>query len=120
MGIHNGQLIPQVQGGPLIMGNVENRGANIALQFSDFVEHLIPQLCIQIGNRFVQDDQTVTAHQSPGNGHPLLLSARELAGKMIDVLTHAHLFEYILDSSSDFFPLDPPFAQGICNVFLHG
>ncbi len=43
-------------------------------------------LAVQIGHRFVREDQTRFHDERPGNGNPLPLTARELRGPPVEML----------------------------------
>ena len=45
--------------------------------------HLFPQARVQVGKRFVQQQQFGTGRQGPGQGHPLLLPAGKFVGHSV-------------------------------------
>ena len=62
----------------LVVGDVDGRDAQLRLQLPDLVPGLLAQLGVQVGQRFVEQQQVGFDDHGPGEGHPLLLSARQL------------------------------------------
>src|SRR5690554_7276630 len=54
--------------------------------FRSLFAHLQPQACVEIAQRFIQQQQTRLFNQCAGDGHPLLLAAGELGGPAIEQL----------------------------------
>ncbi len=70
----NHHAVRHGQGLCLVMGHVDERGAQPALQAAQFLSHLHPQLEVEIRKRFVQQKQRRIQHHGTRNGDPLLLS----------------------------------------------
>jgi hypothetical protein len=58
----------------LIVGNVQGSNADFVNHVTQFVSHLFAQPRIQIGKRFVEQQQRRAAHQRSRKSHSLLLS----------------------------------------------
>ena len=58
-------------------------------------KHLVGELRIQRGGGLVEEDDLRPGGKRPGNGHPLLLAAGELAGIIAAPVRHAHLGEHL-------------------------
>ncbi len=79
------------------MGDVDGGDVEPTLQLFDLEAHLLPQLGIQVGERLVQQQNLGTIDQSPGQSHPLLLPAGELARVVLLVLLHADELQSLHD-----------------------
>ena len=63
----------------LIVGDVDDGDAQLALDAPDLELHLLAQAAIERPQRLVHQHQIGLEHQRPGDGHALLLAAGELA-----------------------------------------
>ena len=61
------------------MGDKEGGDAGAFLNFADFLPCLQPQPGVQVGKRFIKQQNPRHLDQRPGNRDPLLLPARKLA-----------------------------------------
>ena len=73
--VQNGNPVGESQGLLLVMGDVYGGNAQILLQLPNFGPHLDPDFGIQVAQGFVEQKDIRVQDQSPGQGHPLLLSA---------------------------------------------
>ena len=64
----------------LVVGNVDDGDAEPAVDAPDLVLHLLAQAAVERSQRLVHQHQARLEHQRPGNGHALLLPARQLVG----------------------------------------
>ena len=77
----------------LIVGHVESRDAQAALQLAQFEAHALAQFGVEIAERFVQEQHLRLAHQRARQREPLLLAAGQLRGHAIFVAVQFHLGE---------------------------
>jgi len=77
-GIHDHQPIRQRHGLDLIMGDEDGGDAETVVKLSDLDAHLNPQLRVEIGERFVEEEDFRLADHGPGHRDPLPLPARKL------------------------------------------
>src|SRR6266540_4495252 len=82
--VHDGYAMAQVVDHPGIMGNEEERHAEIFLQILDQIRDLRLGGEVERAHRFVTDDQLGPDGESPCQSDPLLLTGREFVG----VATH--------------------------------
>ena len=75
-----------------LVGN-HDRGHLRQGQLLDHVEHLFDHLRVEGGGRLVEQHYLGVHGQRPGDGHPLLLAARQLAGVLVGLLGDAHPFQ---------------------------
>jgi len=66
-----------LDGDGVVVGD-ENHGVALAVDVLEHGQHLTAGAGVQGSGGLVGQDDRRTAHQSPGNGHPLLLAAGEL------------------------------------------
>ena len=72
-----------------IVGREEKGDTMIGIEAAHDVEHAAACLRVEIGRRFVCDDQGRGLDQCPGDGDALLLPPRQLGGASIHELTQA-------------------------------
>ena len=64
--------------------------------------HAFPQLGIQVGQWFVQQQQAGFGHQSAGQSHTLLLSAGQLTGQTLRIFFQVNQFQHFHDQFQPF------------------
>src|SRR4029077_6306308 len=64
----------------LVVGDVDERDAHLALELSQLELELLAQLGVERAQRLVEQKNPRAQDQSAGEGNSLLLTARELAG----------------------------------------
>ena len=72
------------------MGHEERRDADLQLDPPDFVAKPDPNLRVQGGERLVEQEHLRPDGERPGQGHPLLLTARHLVGISVREAAQAH------------------------------
>ena len=97
--VHNCHFIAELESRFLIVGNIQNRRSDISLNDTYFLKHLFTKFRVKIRNRFIHNDNIITAHQSSCDGHTLLLAAGKLARQVLFIPHHA----YLLQSMARFF-----------------
>ena len=100
--LHNGHLIAELERRLLIVRDVEDRRAQIALDLADLEQHLLAQLGVEVGDRLVHDDDFAVADEGAGYGDALLLTARKLAGQVVGVFDHLHLLKRVMGALERF------------------
>ncbi|CAN4014488.1 ABC transporter permease, partial [Dysosmobacter welbionis] len=88
--VHEDHLVRHIPGKGHLMGD-DNHGGPLFRQLPNDPKHLAGEFRVQGGGRLVKAEDVRVQGQGPGDGHPLLLSAGELAGVVICPLTEAHL-----------------------------
>jgi hypothetical protein len=63
---------------PLIVGNVDHRDPGLLMDAADLEPHLFSQVRIEVGEGFIEEQGVRLDHERAGQGHSLLLAAREL------------------------------------------
>jgi hypothetical protein len=79
-GVHHGHAVGQGQGLGLVVGDVHGGGAQLVLEALEEAAGLQPQPRVQVGQRLVEQEHLRPVGDRPGQGDPLLLAARQLAG----------------------------------------
>ncbi len=70
----------------LVVGDVDDRGPETAMQVDQLESGLRSELRVQVGQRLVHQEHLGLAHDGPGQGHPLALPTGQLAGLAVQVL----------------------------------
>jgi hypothetical protein len=78
--VEHQEVIGQEHGLFLVVGDVESRGAQLAQQGGELGPHAAPQAGVESREGLVEEQQGGARRHRPGQGHPLLLTARELRG----------------------------------------
>jgi hypothetical protein len=71
----------------LVVGDVDDRGAELLVQPGQLGPHLDPQLGVEVGQRLVHQEGLGLADHGPADGHPLALAAGQvgrLAGQVVE------------------------------------
>ena len=79
-GLHDHDAVGNAHGLFLVVGDEDGGDAGFLLDAADLLPGLQPQPGIQIGKRLIQQQHPGHFHNGSGDGHPLLLTAGELAG----------------------------------------
>ena len=101
------------------MGNVHKGNIHLTLQAFEFQLHFLAQLQVQSAKRFVQQQNTGLVDQAAGNGHALLLAARQLVDAAALKAAQAHGFQHFQHFGADGFlrQLFQPQAKG--HILVH-
>ena len=78
--IEDGDAVREGQGLFLVVGHVDGGDGQVLLELPDFGAHLLADLGVQVGEGLVEEKHVRVEDQGAGQGHALLLAARELAG----------------------------------------
>ena len=81
--------------------------------------HLDAGLGVQRAGGLVGQDDIGVVDDGPGNGHPLHLAARHLAGALVQLVAQAHLFQGLRRPVPPLGPADPRQGQGQLDVAQH-
>ena len=114
------------------MGHVDEGDAHLLLDALELDLHILAELQVQGTQRLVQKQHLGPVHQSPGDGHPLLLAAGEGVGLAVlkaleaDDLQHFHdplvdllLGNFYLPLSGGVIGVRPPLhPQAERNIFI--
>ena len=85
----------------MIVGHDDGGDAQLLLDALDLHLHLYPELGVQVGEGLIQQQNGGTGHQSPGQGHPLLLTAGELPGITLVHAGKLYQSEHVLHPLTD-------------------
>ena len=66
-----------------LMGDIDGRDADLALDFVDFVAHIDAQLGVEVGQGFIKEQDRRFHDQGAGQGHTLLLAAGQLVRRAV-------------------------------------
>ncbi len=78
--VHDEDPVGHRHGLDLIVGDVDDGGTKAAMKLADLGSHRDAQLGVQIGQRFVEQEQLGLAHDRPPHRHALPLAAGQLLG----------------------------------------
>ncbi len=78
--IEDGDAVREGQGLFLVVGHIDGGDGQILLELPDLGAHLLAYLGVQVGEGLVEEKHVRVEDQGAGQGHTLLLAARELTG----------------------------------------
>ena len=73
-------LFRQRHGFHLVVSDVDAGGGKALMQPAQFYAHLVAEIGVEVGERFVEEEHAGFAHDGAAHGHSLALAAGKLAG----------------------------------------
>ena len=83
---HDGDTVPHRHGLDLIVGDVDHRGSEPALERRDLGACLDAELCVEVAERFVHEENLRLANDRPTDRDALSLSARQRARLPVEII----------------------------------
>ena len=117
--VHQHHLVTHHERLGLVMGNVDERRSNPALDLTQFDLHGLAQLEVEGGQRLVQEEHRRLGHQRTSQRDPLRLSARKLLNGALTVTGELHEVQNVLDPALDLGARHFPESQGKGDIFEH-
>ena len=116
--LHHDDAVGERERLVLIVRHVDRRAAELAMNAPDLGARFEPQLRVEVRQRLVHQDQRRLDHDRTRNGNALLLTARELAGKLLLLPGQLNEAHRLLDARRDVGRADAPHAQAKADVLL--
>ena len=107
----DGHPVRQHHGLLLIVGDVDDRDPQAALDAPELVLHFLAQTAVKGAERFVHQHQAGLKHQRPGDGHALLLAAGQLGRTPLLKSFQAHELQRAPDALSDLLRVEPAYFE---------
>ena len=86
----------------LVVGNVDKCGVDFLAKLDDFRTHLVAELCIQIGQRLIHQQNLGLANNRAANGHTLPLATGQSLGLATQILSNIQCFRCFTDPAINF------------------
>ena len=96
--VHHGQAVAHRQRFLLIVGDVHERDADVAVQGTQFDLQRLAQLGVEGAEWLVEQQHLGSQHEGPGQGDALLLTAGQLMSLAALETVESHQLECIADS----------------------
>ena len=103
----------------LVVGDVHERDADLALEVLELVLHLVAELQGEGAEGCVEQQHLGTVHERPGQGNPLLLAPGQLGGLAVGHGTHLDQVDGPVDEAPAFGPGDPAHLEAEADVVGH-
>ena len=100
--LHHGHAVRHGQGLFLVVGHVEHRDVQVLLDVLELELHVGTELLVERAERLVHQEHTRPEDERPGQGHALLLAARELARQPALVAGEPDQLQRFPDAAEDF------------------
>ena len=112
--IHDGDAVAEAHGLALVMGDVEERDADLVVDHVELDEHPLAELEVEGGQRLVEEEHPGPVDEGPGDGDALFLPAREEVRLLCRLVGHADEAEHPVDLVVDLAlrPLGDAQAEG--------
>ncbi|MNP01130.1 hypothetical protein D3C76_929340 [compost metagenome] len=104
----------------LVVGHVDHGHTQALVDMLDLHLHVFAQLLVERAQRFVHQHQLRLEHQGTGQGHPLLLAARQLAGVALGEGVELDHAQHTLHPLADVGLAEVAHAQRKGQVLGHG
>ena len=118
--VHDHDPVGEAHGLLLVVGDEDDRDAQVALDLLQLLAHLLADLGVQGGEGLVEKQQGGLQEQGAGNGDTLLLAAGELAGILLFRAAHADQGQAVLHGLVDLGLGDLAQLQAEGQVFING
>lgn len=106
-------------GHPLVVGNHDDGGAFLLVEAEEDVHDFIAHHTIQVTGGLISENNLWSANDGPRDGYPLLLSARELARKVMHPVVETYLFQCFFCQATAFFTIHLAVKEGQFYVVQH-
>ena len=100
-------------------GGVDDHRTAPLEQLRQFLAHLLAQLVVEIGERFIQQHETCVLDDGAGQGRALLLPAGKFRGSALQHRREPEKRRRLLDPALDLGPVEPLDAQRRGDVLEH-
>ena len=117
--VHDDDLIGKSHGFALVVGNIYAGDADALLDLANFRTHVHTQLGVQIGQRFIKEQNGRLHDQGPGQGHALLLTAGQLVGHPVFHALQAYQFQHVHNLCFDGLFVHLLIYKAVAYVIIH-
>ncbi len=117
---HDGDAAGEGKGFFLIVGDVEAGDAGFGVEALDFGAHVVAEFGVEIGERFVEEEEIGVDDDGAGEGDALLLSAGKGGRFALGEGVHFHFGEGGLDAGLEFGGGRFADAEAVGDVFENG
>ncbi len=95
--VEDNDLVGHGHGFDLVVGDVDHRCGQSLVQAHQFQPHIDAQCCIEIGKRFVEQEDLRIAHDRPADGDTLPLAARQILRSAVEQMRQFEDMGGVLD-----------------------
>ena len=116
---HHAQPVAERHRLDLVVGDVDRRDGQFAVQPLQVAADLVAQLRVEIRQRLVEQERLRLAHQRAAHRDPLTLTAGELAGLAVEQLVDLQQLGRLADPPVDLGARRPALPQPVGQVAVH-
>ena len=117
---HDDDAVAQRHSLGLVVGDVDEGGVDAGAQLDDLRTHLVTQLCIEVGQRLVHQQNLRITHDGAADGDTLTLTAGQRLRLAVEVFGDAENLGGLVDLLLDLLLGDLLELQGEGHIFKHG
>ena len=117
---HDHDAVAEGHGLGLVVRDVDERGVDALAELDDLCTHLVAELCVQVGERLVHEQDLGLTHDGAADGDALALAAGKCLRLAVEVLGDAQDGGGLLDLLVDLVLRDVAQLQGERHVLAHG
>jgi hypothetical protein len=118
--VHDGDPIGHAERFVLVVGDEDDRDAELSLEQSHLDPHLLAELGVQVAERLVEQQHVRLVDQRPRQRHSLLLTTRQQRRRSLSIVLHADQFEHPRDLLVDGCSWNVADRQWVGHVVEHG
>ena len=96
-GVHDGDAVGGDHGLALIVRDVDGGEVEFVVQAADFEAHLLAQIGIEVGQRFVEQQHAGLDDHGAGQRHALLLAAGQFGGIAVGEVAEMHGVQHLAE-----------------------
>ena len=119
-GVHHRDPVTHRQGFLLVVGHVDERDPDLALNSFEFELHDVAEFQVQRAQRFIEEQGTGVIDQGAGQCNPLLLAAGQLCGLAFGEFGQSHHLEHVVNALGNGGPVLFLAAGTVGDVVPHG
>ena len=112
-------LFRQRHGFHLVVSDVDAGGGKALMQPAQFYAHLVAEIGVEVGERFVEEEHAGFAHDGASHGHSLALAAGKLAGHAGEQSVQSEELGGFLGAALAFLGGNAAHLQAVGDVVVH-
>lgn len=117
---HDGDAVAHGHGFHLVVGDVDEGGAQLHVQLADLGPRLHPQLGVEVGEGLIHQKHRRVAHNGPPDGHPLPLPTGKFLGLAVEKVLDPKALGHPPNPAFDLRPWQAAQLEAKGHVLGHG
>jgi hypothetical protein len=115
--VHHGHTVPEGHGFALIVGDIEEGGADLLVNLDELNQHPLTQFQIEGGEGLIEEEELRFVDKGTSDRHALFLTTTDLPRFFPGVIVELGQIEHAVDFSGNFGGCAPGDTEAESNVF---